>query len=1155
MWLDRSLGRTSWRVLITLVATLLISSSAIAPASTVRATDSLTIQSYPTIDQESAEVGDQLRGRGGTTLWSPSATSVIYRWYRCPSAGGTASSLPGGCAPITNARGTYYTATESDVGYHLRFAVTGYLGSAASRIWSASLGPVTALVDVMPEFTSVGPLDGEPAVGLYLGLGTINFNAYPATTKRTVSWWRCTGEGGAQDSVSDCVISRTEQTTSKPTSWYVNDYQLTSADVGLFIRAKLTITNPIGSDSIFTPTSEMVTAPSSVMPYFTVEPEITDQPVVGQWVPRTWDYSEGFPAPLTIQYRWYACTIEGDSSEELPEDCLQISTQSYLHPSLATVGKYLRVAVFLSNPTGSVGIYSATSEAVVEPADSSPTISGVTTILTAPVEGTSLSADWAELSSWGYPATSLRDDRRWYSCSGAGAAQETVPVGCTLLRTSYSYTPTASDVGKYLRAAVTYSNARGSTTSVSATSAVVAARPRFAPQETILPTMTGLAMVGQQILGAIGEWNAFPTQVAYTYRWYRCLAAGNSATSLPTGCSLLAGTALGYKVVSGDLNRYLRLAVTATNSIGSRTVWTATSAKVVASALVAPAATGTPCIALGLGGDPYVGASILDTGCTVTFTGNPGIVGTTSSWYRCSASDTARTSGSSMSGCVLVKQNSPRPSSGRCYEDCTPQYTLGQADVGKHMRLAITGTNSRGKATSWSATIGPVVELLAGKLPIVIFPPNLLDAPVVGEPFWQDGGAWVEYGDSDYAPIHQYLVRWYHCASTGDWSTTLPDGCSVAPGTNSTDNYGYQNGGASTYTPVASDVGYFLRAEISARNSVGWTTVYSSASSAVTTPPNEAPTIVSPVLMYVEDSHAYAYVSNNAQWRAFPEVDNPTYQWYRCTGDAGIATDARPANCILISGATSSEYYLSAVDAGSRLRVRAHGENAHGEANSFSATSGVIANPVPRNIGGPAAPRISGGAAVGFPVTASSGTWNGPSDLGFSFSYAWYSCAAGGVDTPASVPGGCTLISGETGATFTPKAAHRGRHIRVAVTANNERGTGVRFSSSLGPVGSGPTSTGAPTVSGSAQVGQQLSATNGTWSGSPTFTYTWWRCTVSGSDTPATPPDTCARINGATTNRYTLTTGERGWFIRVAVTGTAAGVSVTRFSRTTAIVP
>jgi hypothetical protein len=92
-------------------------------------------------------------------------------------------------------------------------------------------------------------------------------------------------------------------------------------------------------------------------------------------------------------------------------------------------------------------------------------------------------------------------------------------------------------------------------------------------------------------------------------------------------------------------------------------------------------------------------------------------------------------------------------------------------------------------------------------------------------------------------------------------------------------------------------------------------------------------------------------------------------------------------------------------------------------------------------------------------------------------------------------------------------------------------------------------------VSGSARIGQQLSAAAGTWSGSPTFAYTWWRCTVTGSDTPATPPDTCARISGATGNRFTVTAGERRWFIRVAVTGTASGVSVTRFSRTTVIVP
>ena len=1153
------LSRFGTRLLTALLTLTLAATSAIAPAAPARATDSLTVLSYPTINQESAEVGNQLRGYGGTTLWSPAATNVIYRWYRCTSGGTATGTLPSGCAPITHARTVYYRATESDVGYYLRFAITGYLGAAASRIWSASMGPVTALVNVAPQFSSVSPLDGEPIVGSELTMeNDPGFQAYPATTSRTIAWWRCTSEGGAQDDAPNCTISRTAQSTGSPTGWQSSDayvYRLTEADSGYYVRAQLTITNPLGSDSIFTPTSEMITAAPEILPYFTVEPEITGPPIVNQYVPRTWDYSEGSPAPLTIQYRWYACTDEGDSAEELPENCLQISTWNQIRPSLASVGKFLRFAVFLSNPTGSVVIYSATSEAVTEPADLAPQLNGNVAILSPPIEGTNVSVQRPALNSWGYPETGLRSNWRWYSCNSSGAALDTLPVDCTLVRTSSSYTPTANDVGKYLRAAVTYSNARGSTTSVSATSAAVAARPRFAPTvSTTSPSMAGLAMVGQQLLGGKGEWSAFPTQVAYTYRWYRCTSAGISANSLPSGCTALSGTSLGYKVVSSDLNRYMRLAVTATNSIGSSTVWSAASAKVVSSSLVAPTATGTPCIALGLGGDPYVGASILDVGCSVTFTGNPGVVGTTSAWYRCSASDTARTSGSSISGCVLVKQNSPRPFSGPCYEDCTPQYALGQADVGKHLRLAITGTNSRGKATSWSATIGPVVELPAGKLPIAIFPPNLLDAPVVGEQFWQDGGAWVEYGDSDYAPIQSYLVRWYRCASAGEWSATLPDGCNVAPGTNSTDDSGYQNGGPSTYTPVASDAGYFLRAEISARNSVGWTTIYSGTSSAVTTPPNEAPAIVSPVTMYHSVSEAFAS-AGGAVWRAYPDVDNPTYQWYRCTGDAGMATDARPANCSLISGATLSGYSLSAADAGFRLRVRSHGENAHGEANSFSATSEVIANPVPRNMGGPAAPRLSGGAAVGFSLTASSGTWDGPSDLSFEFSYAWYSCTAGGTDTPASVRGGCTLISGETGATFTPKAAHRGRHIRVAVTANNGRGTGVRFSSSLGAVGSGPSNTAAPTVSGSARIGQQLSAAAGTWSGSPTFAYTWWRCTVSGSDTPATPPDTCARISGATGNRFTVTAGERGWFIRVSVTGTASGVSVTRFSRTTVIVP
>ena len=53
------LSRFGTRLITALLTLTLAATSAIAPATPARATDSLTIQSYPTIDQVSAEVGDR----------------------------------------------------------------------------------------------------------------------------------------------------------------------------------------------------------------------------------------------------------------------------------------------------------------------------------------------------------------------------------------------------------------------------------------------------------------------------------------------------------------------------------------------------------------------------------------------------------------------------------------------------------------------------------------------------------------------------------------------------------------------------------------------------------------------------------------------------------------------------------------------------------------------------------------------------------------------------------------------------------------------------------------------------------------------------------------------------------------------------------------
>lgn len=72
-----------------------------------------------------------------------------------------------------------------------------------------------------------------------------------------------------------------------------------------------------------------------------------------------------------------------------------------------------------------------------------------------------------------------------------------------------------------------------------------------------------------------------------------------------------------------------------------------------------------------------------------------------------------------------------------------------------------------------------------------------------------------------------------------------------------------------------------------------------------------------------------------------------------------------------------------------------------------------------------------------------------------------------------------------------------------------------------------PTNTVAPVASGTATVGSTLSVTNGTWTGSPSFTYQWQADTVD--------------IGGATSSTFDTTGRAADEVIRCVVTGTNAG--------------
>ena len=189
-------------------------------------------------------------------------------------------------------------------------------------------------------------------------------------------------------------------------------------------------------------------------------------------------------------------------------------------------------------------------------------------------------------------------------------------------------------------------------------------------------------------------------------------------------------------------------------------------------------------------------------------------------------------------------------------------------------------------------------------------------------------------------------------------------------------------------------------------------------------------------------------------------------------------------------------------------------------------------------------PTIVGPPQAGQLLAAVPGAWEGGKPI--TFAYQWRQCDAAGAD--------CTAISGATRESYRPVSTDVGHSLKVFVTATSPAGTAVATSvptAAVSPAGTPPaarpTNLKPPQVLGTAQNGQILTSSVGTWTGSPTkFTYRWRRCHAGGSS--------CIAIAHAVGPRRTLTPDDIGSTLSLVVTATGKGGAASATTAATDVV-
>ncbi|MDI4649394.1 S-layer homology domain-containing protein [Cohnella hashimotonis] len=850
---------------------------------------------------------------------------------------------------------------------------------------------------------------------------------------------------------------------------YTKNVDLSSLAMGA-VKVTASVVNANGNPSTpATDTSEITnTAPVAT------NVEISGDKEVGQQLTGDYHYDDADGnLEGTSTFKWYV----GSNADGTGKTLVNGATGSTYTPVAGDVGKYV---FFEVTPVATAGVITgspvvSTGYGPIAPANTAPVATNVA--ITGDKEA-------GETLTGGYTYGDADDDTqgtstfKWYVGTQADGSGKTVVADAT----SKTYTPVASDVGKYVFFEVTPVATSGVLTGspVVSTGYGVIKPANTAPVATNV-AITGDKEVGKTLTGGYTYGDADDdTQGTSTFKWYVGTQADGSGKTL-----VADATSKTYTPVASDVGKYVFFEVTpvAMSGVLTGSPVVSTGYGVIKPANTAPVATN-----VAITGDKEVGKTL--TGGYTYGDADDDTQGTsTFKWYvgtQADGSDKTVVTGAT-----------------------SKTYTPVAGDAGKYLFFEVTPVAEDGVLTGL-----PVVSTGYGVIKPANTAPVATNVAITGD---KEVGKTLTggytYGDADDDTQGTSTFKWYvGNQADGSGKTVVADATSK------------------TYTPVAGDAGKYLFFEVTpvAEDGVLTGLPVVSTGYGLIKPANTAPVATNVAITGDKEvgktltgGYTYGDADDDTQGTS-------TFKWY-------VGTQADGSDKTVVTGATSKTYTPVAGDAGKYLFFEVTPVAEDGVLTGLPVVStgyGVIkpANtaPVATNVA------ITGDKEVGKTLTGGYTYGDADDDTQGTSTFKWY------VGSQAD-GSGKTVVADATSKTYTPVAGDVGKYLFFEVTPVAEDGvlTGLPVVSTgygvIKPANTAPVATNVA-ITGDKEVGKTL--TGGYTYGDAdddtqgTSTFKWYVGTqADGSDKTV--------VTGATSKTYTPVAGDVGKYLFFEVTPVA----------------